>query len=395
MNIEKILDRNFGIFDSDFFRLSDKLSEEISGKNFLVIGGAGSIGSAVSIEIFRHNPGKLHVVDINENNLTELVRDIRSSLGYIAGDFSTYAIDCGSQEFKKFIDEKGPYNYVLNLSALKHVRSEKDPFTLSRMIDVNIMNIINSLELFDQNELIKYFSVSTDKATNPINMMGASKRIMELVLLDANYNFNISSARFANVACLDGSLLHGFTQRIQKKQPISAPKDVRRYFITPKESAQLCLISTIFGNNKDIFFPRLNENIKLTSFIEILEKYLATIGYEIHECSSENEARSKFSSLITKKKWPCYFFNSDTTGEKEFEEFCKSSDEVNYEKYSSIGVIKQAPIHNSLDIDKLISMINEIRDKNKFNKNDYVLLFKQLLVDFKHKEKGKNLDERM
>jgi FlaA1/EpsC-like NDP-sugar epimerase len=395
MNIEKILDRNFGIFDSDFYRLGDKLSDEISGKNFLVIGGAGSIGSAVSIEIFRHNPGKLHVVDINENNLAELVRDIRSSLGYIDGDFSTYVIDCGSQEFKKFIYEKGPYNYVLNLSALKHVRSEKDPFTLSRMIDVNIINIINSLKLFDQDELIKYFSVSTDKATNPINMMGASKRIMELVLLDANYNFNISSARFANVAFSDGSLLHGFTQRILKQQPISAPKDVRRYFITPKESAQLCLISTIFGNNKDIFFPRLNENIKLTSFIEILEKYLATIGYEIYECSSENEARSKLSSLITQKKWPCYFFNSDTTGEKEFEEFYKSSDEVNYEKFSSIGVIKQAPIHNSLDTDKLISMINEIRDKSKFNKNDYVLLFKKLLFDFNHNEKGKNLDERM
>ena len=395
MNIEKILDRNFGIFDSDFYRLGDKLSDEISGKNFLVIGGAGSIGSAVSIEIFRHNPGKLHVVDINENNLTELVRDIRSSLGYIDGDFSTYVIDCGSQEFKKFIYEKGPYNYVLNVSALKHVRSEKDPFTLSRMIDVNIINIINSLKLFDQDELIKYFSVSTDKATNPINMMGASKRIMELVLLDANYNFNISSARFANVAFSDGSLLHGFTQRILKQQPISAPKDVRRYFITPKESAQLCLISTIFGNNKDIFFPRLNENIKLTSFIEILEKYLATIGYEIYECSSENEARSKLSSLITQKKWPCYFFNSDTTGEKEFEEFYKSSDEVNYEKFSSIGVIKQAPIHNSLDTDKLISMINEIRDKSKSNKNDYVLLFKKLLFDFNHNEKGKNLDERM
>ena len=395
MNIDKILDRNFGIFDSDFYRLGDKLSDEISGKNFLVIGGAGSIGSAVSIEIFRHNPGKLHVVDINENNLAELVRDIRSSLGYIDGDFSTYVIDCGSQEFKKFIYEKGPYNYVLNLSALKHVRSEKDPFTLSRMIDVNIINIINSLKLFDQDELIKYFSVSTDKATNPINMMGASKRIMELILLDANYNFNISSARFANVAFSDGSLLHGFTQRIQKKQPISAPKDVRRYFITPKESAQLCLISTIFGNNKDIFFPRLNENIKLTSFIEILEKYLATIGYEIYECSSENEARSKFSSLITQKKWPCYFFNSDTTGEKEFEEFYKSSDEVNYEKFSSIGVIKQVPSHNLVDIDTLISMINKVRAKNKFNKNDYVLLFKQLLVDFKHIEKGKNLDERM
>jgi FlaA1/EpsC-like NDP-sugar epimerase len=395
MNIRKILGRKFGIFDRDYDRLHNQLSDEIYGKDFLVIGGAGSIGSAVSLEIFKHNPRKLHVVDINENNLTELVRDIRSSLGYIDGDFSTYAIDCGSQQFKKFINEKGPYNYVLNLSALKHVRSEKDPFTLSRMIDVNIINIINSLKLFDHNELIKYFSVSTDKATNPINMMGASKRIMELILLDTNYNFNISSARFANVAFSDGSLLHGFTQRILKKQPITAPRDIKRYFITPHESAQLCLVSTIFGNNKDIFFPRLNENIKLTSFIEILEKYLATIGYEIYECSSENEARSKFSNLERKNQWPCYFFNSDTTGEKEFEEFYKSTDKVNYEKFSSIGVIEKVARHSIIDLNEFILTINKIRDKNKFNKNDYVLLFKQLLSDFDHIEKGKSLDERM
>lgn len=395
MNIKKILGRNFGIFDSDYNRLIDKLSDEISDKNFLVIGGAGSIGSAVSKEIFKHNPRKLHIVDINENNLTELVRNIRSSLGYIDGDFSTYAIDCGSQQFKDFISEKGPYNYVLNLSALKHVRSEKDPFTLSRMIDVNIINIINSLKLFDHNQLIKYFSVSTDKATNPINMMGASKRIMELILLDTDYNFNISSARFANVAFSDGSLLHGFTQRIIKKQPITAPRDIKRYFITPHESAQLCLVSTIFGNDKDIFFPRLNENIRLTSFIEILKNYLATIGYEIYECSSENEARSKFSSLEKRNQWPCYFFNSDTTGEKEFEEFYKSTDIVNYEKFSAIGVIEKVSSHNTIDSNEFILRINKIRDKNKYNKKDYVLLFKQLLCDFDHIEKGKSLDERM
>jgi FlaA1/EpsC-like NDP-sugar epimerase len=395
MNIKNILGRNFGIFDNDLELLKDQLADAISGKNFLVIGGAGSIGSAVSIEIFKYNPNKLHIVDINENNLTELVRNIRSSLGYIVGDFSTYAIDCGSNEFERFINEKGPYNYVLNLSALKHVRSEKDSFTLSRMIDVNIINTVKSLKFFDKDELIKYFSVSTDKANNPINMMGASKRIMELVLLDSNYDFNISTARFANVAFSDGSLLHGFTQRVMKKQPISAPRDVKRYFISAHESAQLCLLSTIFGNNKDIFFPRLNENIKLTSFIEILEKYLESIGYEIYECSSENEARSNFSALIKHKQWPCFFFNSDTTGEKKFEEFYKSTDDVNYENFSSIGVIKHVPNNNTIDLNQFISMINKIRNKNKFNKNDYVSLFKKFLPDFDHLEKGKNLDERM
>lgn len=395
MDINKILGRNFGIFDKDIQSLENDLSVEIASKNFLIIGGAGTIGRSVSLEIFKRNPLKLHIVDINENNLTELVRDIRSSIGYIDGDFRSYAIDCGSSEFEQMVKNKGPYDYVLNLSALKHVRSEKDPFTLLRMIDVNILNIINSFKLFDPDKLTKYFCVSTDKATNPINMMGASKRIMELFLFGSSNQFNISTARFANVAFSDGSLLHGFTQRVLKKQPISAPKDILRYFISPKESGQLCLLSTIFGENKDIYFPKLTENLKLTSFIEILEKYLASIGYEIYECSSEDEARSKVSSLVKKNQWPCYFFESNTTGEKEFEEFCKPSDTINYDKYSAIAIIKDTLNYNLNDLDNFTYLINEIRNKNKIKKSEIVSLFKQILPDFNHFERGKSLDEKM
>lgn len=395
MNIQKILGRDFGLFDLDIKRFDNDLTNAIMDKNFLVIGGAGTIGHAVTLEIFKRNPGKLHVVDINENNLTELVRDIRSSLGYIKGDFRTYTVDCGSFEFSSIVKEQGPYDYVLNLSALKHVRSEKDPYTLLRMIDVNILNTKNSLNLFDSDHLTKYFSVSTDKATNPVNMMGASKRIMELFLMEASNRFNISSARFANVAFSDGSLLHGFTKRILKTQPISAPRDVLRYFITPEESGQLCLISTILGDNKDIFFPKLSDHIKLTPFIVILERYLASLGYEIYECSSESEARSKISMLTKKNQWPCYFFNSDTTGEKEYEEFFKHSDIINYEKYTNIGIIKENSSFNKDYLDNFINNLNIIRNKKKINKREIISLFKEILPDFSHFEKGKSLDERM
>ena len=263
------------------------------------------------------------------------------------------------------------------------------------MIDVNILNTKNSLNLFDSDHLTKYFSVSTDKATNPVNMMGASKRIMELFLMEASNRFNISSARFANVAFSDGSLLHGFTKRILKTQPISAPRDVLRYFITPEESGQLCLISTILGDNKDIFFPKLSDHIKLTPFIVILERYLASLGYEIYECSSESEARSKISMLTKKNQWPCYFFNSDTTGEKEYEEFFKHSDIINYEKYTNIGIIKENSSFNKDYLDNFINNLNIIRNKKKINKREIISLFKEILPDFSHFEKGKSLDERM
>ena len=253
-SILSLIGRKKELFATDIAKNEEMLASIVSASSFLVLGGAGSIGQAVTKEIFKRSPQKLHVVDISENNMVELVRDIRSSFGYIDGDFQTFALDIGSIEYDAFIKLDGKYDYVLNLSALKHVRSEKDPFTLMRMIDVNVFNTEKTMKQSAENGSKKYFCVSTDKAANPVNMMGASKRIMEMFLMRRSSDISISTARFANVAFSDGSLLHGFNQRIQKRQPIVAPRDIKRYFVTPQESGQLCLMSCVFGENRDIFF---------------------------------------------------------------------------------------------------------------------------------------------
>ena len=263
MSILKLLGRSKPLFDDDISDQNEKLKDLVQKSRFLVIGGAGSIGQAVTREIFKRNPLSLHVVDISENNMVELVRDIRSTLGYIDGEFKTFAIDCGSIEFEALMRSSKTYDYVLNLSALKHVRSEKDPFTLMRLIEVNVLNTIKTIKMAEAQGTKKYFCVSTDKAANPVNMMGASKRIMEMFLMRESETIEISTARFANVAFSDGSLLHGFNQRFAKRQPISAPNDVRRYFVTPQESGELCLMSCLLGQNRDIFFPKLSEELRL------------------------------------------------------------------------------------------------------------------------------------
>jgi FlaA1/EpsC-like NDP-sugar epimerase len=321
MNYLSLIGREEELFVDDISNHRALLKKIVTNSRFLVIGGAGSIGQAVTKEIFKRDPKLLHVVDISENNMVELVRDIRSTLGYGSGDFKTFAIDCGSDEFEALISSEGPYDYIFNLSALKHVRSEKDPYTLMRMIIVNVFNTIKTLRLAKEMKSKKYFCVSTDKAANPVNMMGASKRIMEMFLMQESLSQNISMARFANVAFSDGSLLHGFNQRFAKRQPFSAPNDVRRYFLTPQESGELCLLSGLLGENRDIFFPKLSEKLHLITFSEIAVRYLRVQGYEPYECSSEAEARDKAEVLIAQKQWPCYFFKSDTTGEKDFEEF--------------------------------------------------------------------------
>ena len=309
-----LIGRKQPLFTADMNLHARELSDAIESSSFLVIGAAGSIGQAVSKEIFKRNPNVLHCVDLSENNLVELVRDLRSSIGYIKGEFKTFALDAGSPEFIHMVEANGPYDFILNLSALKHVRSEEDAFTLMRMIKVNILNTENSILSAIEMSSKKYFCVSTDKAANPVNMMGASKRIMELFLSVYSNQIDISTARFANVAFSDGSLLEGFNQRIKKNQPISAPNDVKRYFLTPQESGELCLLSCLLGDNGDIFFPKLDENIHLITFSEIASRYLIHHGYSPHICSSEEEARSEIQNLIKVKKWPCFFSQSSTTG---------------------------------------------------------------------------------
>ena len=395
MNQLNLIGRKELIFSRDLAIYANNLKEIVSTSSFLVIGGAGSIGQAVTKEIFKRNPKKLHVVDISENNLTELVRDIRSSYGYIEGDFKTYALDIGSIEYDAFIKFDGNYNFVLNLSALKHVRSEKDPYTLMRMIDVNIFNTEKTIKQSVENGVKKYFCVSTDKATNPINMMGASKLIMEKFLMRKSLEINISSARFANVAFSDGSLLHGFNQRIEKVQPIAAPNDIKRYFVTPQESGELCLMSCIFGENRDIFFPKLSESLHLVSFADIAVKYLSEKGFEPHLCNSEDEARELINILPEQKKWPCVFTKTDTTGEKDFEEFYTEEEALDMGRFENIGVIKNDPNFDETKLNNFENAINQIKADGDWNKKLIVDEFKKIIPEFIYSDNGKYLDGKM
>jgi FlaA1/EpsC-like NDP-sugar epimerase len=395
MNTLKLIGRDSLLFEDDLKSYGKELDEIVKKSKFLVIGGAGSIGSAVVKEIFTRNPKKLHVVDISENNLVELVRDIRSSLGYIDGEFKTFALDIGSDIYDAFINNDGKYDYVLNLSALKHVRSEKDPYTLMRMIDVNIFNTDKTIEQSIKKGVKKYFCVSTDKAANPVNMMGATKRIMEFFLMRRSLEIPISTARFANVAFSDGSLLYGFNRRIEKRQPISAPNDIKRYFVTPKESGELCLMSCLLGKNRDIFFPKLSEKLHLITFADIAVKYLQNIGYEPYLCKSEDEARELAKTLPDDGKWPCYFFESDTTGEKDFEEFFTNNETLDMERFENLGVIKNEANFENEKLDYFEYKIDKLRKRGSWEKEELVELFNFMIPNFNHKETGKYLDQRM
>ena len=398
MNVNKMLNligRKDELFKEDINKHHDELKKIVSLSSFLVIGGAGSIGQSVVKEIFKRNPQKLHVVDINENNLTELVRDIRSSFGYINGEFNTFALDIGSIEYDAFIQSDGQYDYVLNLSALKHVRSEEDPYTLMRMIDVNIFNTDKTIKQSIINSTKKYFCVSTDKAANPVNMMGASKRIMEMFLMRRSIDINISTARFANVAFSDGSLLHGFNQRIQKRQPIAAPRDIKRYFVTPSESGQLCLMSCIFGENRDIFFPKLSESLHLISFSDIAIKYLKNKGYEAYICNSEDQARELIKTLPEQGKWPCLFTKSDTTGEKDFEEFYTDKEVLDMDRFMKLGVIKNELDYDEGQLNNFEDAINQLKLNKNWDKKSIVNEFFKIIPGFNYQDSGKYLDGKM
>ncbi|EHH3081969.1 UDP-N-acetylglucosamine 4,6-dehydratase [Vibrio vulnificus] len=390
-----LIGRTNALFTQDIAQHEAELSRIVSESRFLVLGGAGSIGQAVTKEIFKRHPQKLHVVDISENNMVELVRDIRSSFGYIDGDFQTFALDIGSIEYDAFIKANGQYDYVLNLSALKHVRSEKDPFTLMRMIDVNVFNTDKTIQQSIDAGVKKYFCVSTDKAANPVNMMGASKRIMEMFLMRKSEQIAISTARFANVAFSDGSLLHGFNQRIQKNQPIVAPNDIKRYFVTPQESGELCLMSCIFGENRDIFFPKLSEALHLITFADIAVKYLKQRGYEPHLCADEDEARELAKTLPAQGKWPCLFTESDTTGEKDFEEFFTDKEVLDMARFENLGIIKNEPLYQPELLSLFEEQIAQMKDQRAWSKEQIVALFFTMIPDFGHKETGKYLDSKM
>jgi FlaA1/EpsC-like NDP-sugar epimerase len=395
MNILNLIGRDKELFSEDIANHEIELEKIVSSSRFLVIGGAGSIGQAVTKEIFKRNPRKLHVVDISENNMVELVRDIRSSFGYINGDFQTFSLDIGSVEYDAFFEADGKYDYILNLSALKHVRSEKDPYTMMRMINVNIFNTEKTIQQSIDKGAKKYFCVSTDKAANPANMMGASKRIMEMYLMQKSERISISTARFANVAFSDGSLLHGFKQRIYKRQPIVAPSDVKRYFLIPQESGELCLLSCIFGDNRDIFFPKLSKNLHLIKFSDIAIRYLKEIGYKPHFCQSEDDARALSHTLPQKGLWPCLFTPSDTTGEKDVEEFFTENEKLDFDRFINLGIVKNEAVFNQELIKHFTEKICKIKKSGHWSKKELVDLFYEMIPNFDYLEKGKYLDSKM
>lgn len=390
-----VIGRNLPVFQEDFKSMEADLTERIRSSAFLVVGGGGSIGQAVVKELFRRSPRCLHVVDSSENNLVELVRDLRSSLGYIEGDFRTLALDASAPEYKAFIESVEPYDHVLNLAAMKHVRSEKDPFTLMRMIRTNVLMTKSTVDFAVQRGTRRYFAVSSDKAVNPANAMGATKRAMELCLVAASESIEVTSARFANVAFSNGSLLYGFGLRLAKRQPLSAPQDVLRYFITAQEAAFLCLLAFLAGNNRECFFPAPGSGFQAISFRTVAEKFLTSQGFTPHPCASEEEARSRVEELSARGEWPCYFFDSDTTGEKHLEEFYSVEETVDFNRFNEVGVVSWPPTRDAAGLERFLQQVLDLQETGSWSRPDLLSPLQTLVPTFDHRDTGKFLDNRM
>lgn len=388
--------RDASMFHCDIEKYSSKLEKNINKKSILVIGGAGSIGSSFINVILRFKPSELVVVDTNENALAELTRDLRSTKDmYIPKVYKTYPMDFDSNVFKKmFIRHKG-FNIVANFSAHKHVRSEKDIFSVEALIQNNILHakkLLDTLSVFPPEV---YFCVSTDKAANPVNIMGASKRVMEDLIFSYSDKFPVKTARFANVAFSNGSLPAGFLARIQKLQPLSAPSDVKRYFVSPLESGEICVLSCILGENREIFFPKLDE-AQMMSFDRIAEALLNNLGFEVCYCTSDEEAINKSEALKKGSKiYPVHFSISDTSGEKSFEEFVADNEHTDLTRFSSLGVITNKELPDKHSLDNLISNLNNAFSKTDTTKEEIVLILKEYLPNFNHLETGKSLDSKM
>lgn len=381
-------------FLADISANREELSAEIKGKQVLVIGGAGTIGSSFVKAILPFEPASLIVVDYSENGLTELTRDLRSQDIYVPAEYITYPFDFGSEVFAKMFRSR-QFDIVACFAAHKHVRSEKDHLAIEAMINNNVFNTKRLIDLALESEPKHLFSVSTDKAANPVNVMGASKKLMEQVLLAYSTELKISTARFANVAFSNGSLLAGFIERMMKRQPLSAPNDVRRYFVSPEESGQLCMLACLLGQSSDIFFPKLSEDQMMT-FSTIAELFLKEIGLEPEYCTSEAEAKSKAAMWQpTDTTYPVYFFATDTSGEKSYEEFFTKTDTVDMDTFDALGVVKGSTIPSITDVNATMQDFRSLLDSADVNKAAVVQLLTQYLPDFSHIETGKSLDQKM
>ena len=393
-NIFNLLNRKKELFLEDLSHFDEFICGEVKENTFLIIGGGGSIGQAITKELFKRKARAIHVVDLNENYLAELVRDIRSSMGYLVDKFETFPIDCGASYFDGFM-AKGRYDYILNLSAMKHVRSEHDAFSMKRMIDTNIFNVLSTYESAKKFGAKKYFCVSTDKAANPANFMGATKRAMELFLMRNDNKLPVSGARFANVAFSNGSLLDGFTTRLAKCQPFSLPHDIKRFFLTPQEAGVICLFSTILSGHQEILFPHKNDELVLTKFLDIAENYLKSKGKKAVLCKSEDEARELMKTINLDMYWPIHIFETNTSGEKPFEEFYTDQEEIFFGKFCELASVKFSSEHSADDYANFCSLINSIDLCGADARTKLLNALKSIVNTFEHVETNKFLNGRM
>lgn len=393
---ENITSRPTSMFAPDIEANKEQLQQEIEGKSLLVIGGAGSIGSSYIRAMLPFKPSKLVVIDLNENGLAELTRDLRSTHGmYIPSEYRTYTLNFADPIFERIFREEKGFNIVANFSAHKHVRSEKDQYSVEALIENNVIKARKLLDLLVEFPPTHFFCVSTDKAANPVNIMGASKRIMEDMIMAYSSKFKVTTARFANVAFSNGSLLAGFIDRMMKKQPLAAPNDVKRYFVSPDESGQICMLACMLGNNGEIFFPKLGEEQMIT-FSSICDKFLHTLGYDKKECDTDEEAK-KFAAEMPEDSniYPVVYFTSDTTGEKDYEEFYVPGEKLNMNRFTSLGVIEEVQKRPLSDLDQFFHELEALFGQSDFNKAEIVAAIKRFIPNFEHVERGKNLDQKM
>jgi len=391
-----ILGRDTSFLHEDMESSRVQISESLNHARVLVIGAAGSIGSSFVTELAKFSLAGLHLLDVSENNLVEVVRQLRSGGVDLPKNFRTFAIDFSALEMQALLKQE-QYDYVLNFSALKHVRSERDAFTLMRLLEVNVSGnarLLDALSL--QKHLKRVFSVSSDKSVRPANLMGASKAFMERIFLSRANEMPFCSARFANVAFSDGSLLHSFRHRLEKRQPLSAPSDILRYFITHEEAGQLCLLSCFTGNNREIFFPQFRPDKDMMSFADIARVFLEGHGYRALECDSDEEALQKMAEMKPdSKQWPCYFSNSDTSGEKMYEEFNDPTEAVDLERFSTVGIVTQPVYHGKEILDEALAMIQACRERGEWTKQELVDSIGVAVPELQHIETHKNLDQKM
>lgn len=396
---ESITSRPTSMFAGDINANKDVLFREIQGKSVCVIGGAGSIGSSFIKAVLRFEPESVIVIDLNENGLAELVRDVRSTDGlYVPDDFRCYTLNFADPIFERIFHEEHGFDIVANFSAHKHVRSEKDRYSVQALIENNDIKAKKLMDLLKIYPPKHFFCVSTDKAANPVNIMGASKRIMEDMVMAYNEYYKVTTARFANVAFSNGSLPDGWIHRLQKKQPLAAPSDVRRYFVSPEESGQICMLACILGNGGEVFFPKLGEDQMLT-FSSICDDFVKANGMEKEECASDSEAKKKAAQIdLTETKdlkYPVRYFTSDTTGEKAYEEFYVPGEKIDMQRFIALGVVEQTSRHSMDEVISFYEELEAIFENPLFTKNQVVEAIKRFIPTFTHDEKGKNLDQKM